>query len=192
MQLIEDKNKIYILFTNAEAMKERDNWDGWDGLHSTDKYDVEYRAWINTEHRGSPLMGIDIGQSYLFSGREGSVEIIVDDVHEVQRQYPYDTTARAYWGEFRRQFHLHKIRCNKMVRSEVSYIVEGTIIGGYNNPDSYEFDTFGKHPARINPHTLQPSYTRNKTWNLSKERTLGPNLKDYSINDCFKYYTLIN
>jgi hypothetical protein len=191
MQLIEDKSKIYILFTNAEEMKERDNWNGWDGLHSTDKFDVELRAWINTCHRGSPLMGIDIGQTYLFSGRDGSVEILVDDVHEVYRMYPHDTTARAYWGEFRRKFSMDKIRCSKMVRNEVSYIIEGTIIYG-QKPKSYEFDTFGKHPMRINPHTFQPSYTRNKTWDLSIERSLGPNLKDYSINDCFKYYTLIS
>jgi len=190
MQLIEDKNKIYILFTNAEGMEERDNWNGWDGVHSTDKFTREFKLLCNRGRIISPVQGIQINGCYVFYGDKGHVEVKVDEVHEVHRAYPYDTTARAYWGEFRRKFHLNKIRCNKMVRSEINYVVEATLIDGEIS-NHYGFNSFGSPGRLIDPHTFAPRHKKQKTWNLSKDRFPGPNLKDYSINDCFKYYTLL-
>lgn len=135
-----------------------------------------------------------------FQGSQGAFLFNIDEVYHVNRVLPYDTTARNYWGEFRRN---HKMipRLTKMVEHEVDCIVECSFLEPVNQDDfneyienSYEFTSYVL--AQFDKYSFHgvsnsSSAKRVKTWNLTNDRFLGPNLKDYSINDCYKYYTLL-
>jgi hypothetical protein len=178
MQLIKENNKIYVLLTNAELVHE-------DYCKYRDRYHIPH--------------GLQKKESAYFQGPQGAFLLYIEEIYEVSRILPYDTTARNYWGEFRR---MHKMvpRLNKLMNIEKSYVLECTL--SYETSDE-EFTEAIEHSYEFNSFvtTIRDEFSfrgfnngkvyRNKTWNLTNERTLGPNLKDYSINDCYKYYTLL-
>lgn len=172
MQLVKEKDKVYILFSNVEKI--------------TEDY-CEYRD-MNMFHlirKGDPVW---------FQGDQGAFPLVVEEIIDVKRELPHDTTARNYWGEFRRS---HKMipRLVKLVNKEKHKILKCRFFEEWTDDEdslrhkSYEFRSFvtagflGVRPTKSYIH---------KSWNLTNDRFLGPNLKDYSINDCFKYYTLIS
>lgn len=179
MQLIKKNNKAYVLLTNAELIHE-DYCQYRDGF-----YHVPH--------------GLQKDECAYFQGPQGAFMLCIMEIYEVSRILPYDTTARNYWGEFRRK---HKLvpRLNKLIDLEKYYVLECEFLDGAADEKfdeyiehSYEFNSFvttNRDEFSFREFNNGKVY-RNKTWNLTNERALGPNMKDYSINDHYKYYTLL-
>ena len=169
MQLTKEKDKVYILFSNVEKITE------------------DY-----CEFRGSQIFHLlREGGPVFFQGSQGAFALVIEEIIDVNRIIPYDTTARNYWGEFKRS---HKLipRLNKLVDKEKYKILKCRFFEDFLDDEdslrhkSYEFNSFVVSDGV----RAQRRYTY-KSWNLTNERFLGPNLKDYSISKNFNYYTLI-
>jgi hypothetical protein len=175
MNIIKKDKKVYILFTNAERVNE--------------SY-CKYRDIGTKPTKGSPIW---------LQGSQGAFLFNVDEIHHVSRVLPYDTTARHYWGEFRRSYKMIP-RLSDMVHLDEDYLLECSFLENLSQEDfeehtrgSYEFNSYAL--AKYDRHSFHGVHSgkenRQKTWNLTSDRFLGPNIKDYSINNCYKYYTLI-
>ena len=178
MHLIKEKNKIYILVTNSEQVSE---------------HEERFRGDMHISNY------LKEGKVTYFQGKQGAFQLLVEEINLVNRVLPHDTTARSYWGEFNRKYRLEP-RLSKLVHKDVDYIVKCSFYDPEANrkfdehiKGSYEFNSFV--PCEYdewNFHgVLAKREHRNKTWNLTIDRFLGPNLSDYSTNDCYKYYVLL-
>ncbi len=174
MQLIKEKNKIYILLTNAEEI-------------------VEYQ---NPYLGNEMFMIFRAGEPVYFQGPQGAWLLVIEEVIEAERVLPHDTTSRSYWGEFKRRHRLEP-RLTKLTNKERNQIIKCRFVGDISESElhdnSFWFNSFVTAGFdRDTLHGVQNKRTyKKKTWNLTNDRHLGPNLKDYSINDNFKYYTLL-
>ena len=124
MQLKKEEGKIYILFTDAESIKDSEGLKVFDYLNRTDE-----NIFCLRNHHAIVPAKLQKDSVVVFGANYGddSVVVKIDEIHKVKRILPYSITARSYWGEFRRKHSIVQ-RLNKLALIERSYIVECTQI----------------------------------------------------------------
>jgi hypothetical protein len=165
--------KLNILITNAESMVFRQDFN-----------------YINPTYNHNdmhPLQGLYYSNCHFILSGHG-VEAIPVGYKKVYRILPYDTSARSFWGEFR--------RCSmnpRIIDTEVNYIIECEM----DDEDSGKIDGVSRIKGlmyrNLNSASIENHYSRMKHphFNLDTTLTMAPKLSDYSENNNFKYYTLL-